>query len=404
MSRALLGIALLLCAVSIPSVAGQPPVAPPPRLIPIGELVKQLGSQDFAEREAAKKRLYAMAVDPPPELLAATKSANPELRDRATNAAQAMRINLVLNQLPRGQQFAKRGQVDLFVAATAVWNLKPNDPRLWVDAQDLGRRLIEKAEMTGDRKPHNCPSSFKDFATYKKLCNPRFTRVDDVYEKPPNMLGGELPGNTPEAIQAPDVKAPFGFVYNLVIVRGSVEAKTAIQASVVLANGNVKGRNGFMSSVIVCDGDVSVTDSHIWRTLVVARGNITVKKSVDSGVLVAGGKVTVGEKYKGPAANYSVIKENEANPLGITFFELATVGVETKVVDKAVQVTAIAAGKPFASAGARVGDIVAEVNGQKPDSPEGLRRLLRDALAVGDATLKLQRGDKTETVKVTLPE
>jgi hypothetical protein len=33
-----------------------------------------------------------------------------------------------------------------------------------------------------------------------------------------------------------------------------------------------------------------------------------------------------------------------------------------------------------------------------------LRRLLRDALAIGDATVTLKRGDKTETVKVTLPE
>lgn len=44
------------------------------------------------------------------------------------------------------------------------------------------------------------------------------------------------------------------------------------------------------------------------------------------------------------------------------------------------------------------------MNGQKPDSPEALRRLLRDALAIGDATVKLQRGEKTETVKVSLPE
>jgi hypothetical protein len=47
-----------------------------------------------------------------------------------------------------------------------VWDLKADDERLWEPALDLGRRLIKKADMTGDRKPHNCPSSFKDFATY----------------------------------------------------------------------------------------------------------------------------------------------------------------------------------------------------------------------------------------------
>ena len=61
-------------------------------------------------------------------------------------------------------------------------------------------------------------------------------------------------------------------------------------------------------------------------------------------------------------------------------------------------------GKPFADGGVRVGDIIANVNGKKPDSAESLRRLLRDALAIGDATVKLQRGDRIETVKVSLPE
>ena len=52
----------------------------------------------------------------------------------------------------------------------------------------------------------------------------------------------------------------------------------------------------------------------------------------------------------------------------------------------------------------RVGDVVLSVGNGKPDSAESLRRLLRDALAIGDATLTLKRGDKTETVKVSLPD
>jgi S1-C subfamily serine protease len=93
-----------------------------------------------------------------------------------------------------------------------------------------------------------------------------------------------------------------------------------------------------------------------------------------------------------------------ARPGYITFFELSTVGVEVKMADKAVQVTAVAEGKPFADAGVRDGDIIAEVNGKKPDSAESLRRLLRDALAIGDAAVKFQRGGKTQTVRISLPE
>ena len=61
------------------------------------------------------------------------------------------------------------------------------------------------------------------------------------------------------------------------------------------------------------------------------------------------------------------------------------------------------------SAGAEVAAVFfaghgTEVNGKKPTDAESLRRLLRDALAIGDATVKLQRGEKTEVVKVSLPE
>lgn len=405
MSRPLLGVGILLLSAVLVARA-EPPQVPPPRVIPIEELVRQLRSEDFAAREAASQRLSEMALDPPPELLTATKSDNPEVRARAAQAAQAMRMNLVLRCLPRGQRFADKGRIDLFVAATAVWKLKPDDPRLWEPAQDLGRRLIGKAEMTGDRKPQNCPSSFKDFATYKRLTPPQFTRVDDVYqrqdpqeESPPKLF-------ILEAIQAAGVVDLGGINHNLIVSRGKVYTDSAIQASVVFANGDVTARNGLIHGVIVCDGDVTITDNQITVGLIVARGSITAKFGADRSVLIAGGTVTIGKPREGVAeGRENVIKENEIKPLGyITFFELATIGVEAKVVGKAMQVTAVAADKQFAAAGVKVGDIVVDVNGKKPDSPESLRRLLRDALAIGDAAVKLQRGDKVITAKVSLPE
>ena len=200
MPRLLLVIGLGLCVRILAAADGELPQAPHPRVIPIAELVKQLGSEDFNEREAATKRLSAMALDPPPELLAAMKSDNQEVRDRATKAAQAMRSNLVATRLPRGLQFAERGHVDLYVAATTVWNLKPDDPRLWEPAEDLGRRLIEKAEMS--RKPQ-CPSSFKDFATYNRQY--RNVHAGERRVFPPRP---QVPYSTNEAIQAAGVADP----------------------------------------------------------------------------------------------------------------------------------------------------------------------------------------------------
>ena len=55
-------------------------------------------------------------------------------------------------------------------------------------------------------------------------------------------------------------------------------------------------------------------------------------------------------------------------------------------------------------AGIRVKDAITAVNGRKPKSPESLRELLRDAQAIGDATITLKRGGATETVKIALPD
>ena len=137
-------------------------------------------------------------------------------------------------------------------------------------------------------------------------------------------------------------------------------------------------------------------------------------------MLIAGGKVTLGKervtKRQAEGGHYNVVVEGEPktlglnvggepNMLGLTFFELLdTLGVMVKAERGTVTVSNYKLRGAFAEAGVEIGDIILEVNGKKPDSPESLRRLLRDALAIGDATVKLQRGDKTETVKVALPE
>src|SRR5689334_2215904 len=93
---------------------------PPPRPVDVAAIIRQLGSDDFAAREEASQRLATLHVDaPPPELLAAQKSPNAEIRDRARRAVAALnkhffreRERIALSRLPRGERFAKRGQID----------------------------------------------------------------------------------------------------------------------------------------------------------------------------------------------------------------------------------------------------------------------------------------------------
>lgn len=140
-----------------------------------------------------------------------------------------------------------------------------------------------------------------------------------------------------------------------------------------------------------------------------ARGNITAAGGADTSVLMAGGKVTLGKervtKKMAENGHYNVIVEGEPNTLDLTFFELLdTLGVLVKAESGAVTVTNYKRRGAFAAVGVEIGDVITGVNGKKPESAESLRRLLRDALAVGDVTLTVRRGDKTETLKVVLPD
>jgi hypothetical protein len=305
--------------------------------------------------------------------------------------------------LARGKRFAERGQVDLLVTVTAAWRLKADDLRMWEPAADLGRKLIEKAEMAErDRQPQDTPSSCKDFATFLDRFKPQFKRLDETYFRPdPDKADPPVPGYD-EMIQAPGVVDPKGIDYCLVLSRGSVQTERGIQHSVVFANGDVVARTIIQSAVIVCDGDVAVVERHIGRSVIVARGNITAKWGASNIALMAGGKVEFENKkiMKG----YHLIVEGKPNTLGITFFELARIGLDVKAVDKTVTVEKVAAKSASEKAGIKAGDVILDVGGKKPADAESLRRLLRDALAIGDATVKIQRGDKTETVKVALPE
>lgn len=308
--------------------------------------------------------------------------------------------------LARGKKFIERGQIDLFLVASAAWAVKGDDLRLWEPASDFGRGMIERAGMTGDRKPQGSPSSYKSFAAFLSIIKPDFKRMNEPYLRlDPNKA---IPPAVyyPEAIQAPGVTDPTGIADCLVLSNGNVRAALGIQHSVVFATGDVTARTALISVVIVCDGDVTVTDGRISQSVIVARGNIIASSDARCAVLMAGGTVqcVYGPRGAPKGGDANVIVEKKPNTLGITFFELHRVGIEAKAAEKVVTLTAIKAGSAAARAGLKVGDVVAAVGAKKPTDPESLRRALRDALALGDAALTVTRDGKPVQVKLALPE
>lgn len=401
-------LALLLPAFALSLPASD---IPPPRSVDVAAIVRQLGSEDFAEREAASARLAALPVDEPPaELLAALKSSNPEVRNRAARVLKDMqdyRAARALRQLPPDKRFAAHGQIDLLVAATAALGPKVDDDRLWDPVLDLGRTLLTKAGMTGGRAPQSAPPTFESFVAYKKGYNPRSIRFDGVYKRnPAELTTGRIHDHFPEAVLAGCIEEPRSTGCSLILSCGPVSSGGFYQ-SFVLANGDVQGEFGATSSVIISDGDVTFVDP-IRNCLIIARGNVTFRQIAWRSTIICGGKATIrrpAKEQRMEEEDIPVIKEKEPNPLGfITFFELARVGLEAKTASGAVAVATVKGGSAGEKAGLKVGDAVLDVNGKKPTDAESLRRLLRDALAVGDATVKLKRGNETVTVKLSLPE
>jgi hypothetical protein len=404
MSRVLL---LLVAAAGV--AAGQPPAAgvpaaPAPRPIPVDELVRQLVAPDPAARAAAEARLSGLTLAPPAALLALAAGPDGDARARAARAARAMRGNAAAPALVRGERFAAGGRVDLFVAATGGWDADPDDPRLWDPALRVGRALMARTGRKSHIGVRSDPSGCPDFAEYIRRRNPRITRSDR-----PHACLDPTKLNPPrffliEAVQAPGVVSPWGLNGTLVVSRGGVRADRGVSESLVLATGDLTIKNELIGSEVVCDGDVTIGDHVEWST-VVARGDIRVGTQVCSAELVAGGVVVVGQPRENDARRVNVIREREPRALGwVRFFELADVGVSARAAGGDVAVAAVAAGSAGARAGLRAGDVVLEAGGRRPADADGLRRALRDALAAGDAAVRVKRGAEALTVRVALPD
>jgi hypothetical protein len=305
--------------------------------------------------------------------------------------------------LVRGKRFLARGRVDLFVAATAAWPLKPDDPNMWEPAAELDRTLVERSKLERDCKPQDTPSSYKDFATFLDRARPEFKRSTETYFRPDPM--NRIPPLTlfRELVQAPGVVDPRGIFGCLILSQGDVQVGTGISSSVVFANGSVTAQNLLQSVVVVCDGDVTVIGRLICRSVVVARGNITAP-SAGTGVLIAGGKVEVENKKALTDKNPDCIRENQTEMFGLTFFELSQLGLKVKAAGNGLTVDAVVPRSAAAKAGLQPGDVILEAKDKKPADAEGLRRLLRDALALGEPTVKVKRGAETHLLKLALPD
>ena len=143
-----------------------------------------LAVRTFIKREDAVRKLAALRVnEPPPQLLAALQSQNPEVRKRAAEAIKGLRERIALSRFRAERRFAKRGQIELFIASTATCPWKADDDRLWVPAFAVGTTAAARAGLKDGRRITGGPIYVQDFPNYRKINPKSFVRTNGVFAR-----------------------------------------------------------------------------------------------------------------------------------------------------------------------------------------------------------------------------
>src|SRR5262249_40565568 len=181
---------------------------------------------------------------------------------------------------------------------------------------------------------------------------------------------------------------------------GSARLGVAIH-SFVLAGGPIR-LEVCSGAVVISGGDIEFSlapgsreNSPVGavRSVLVARGAVRCPPGLQNCLGLAGGDITVPQGAvmedctlrsardvrvpQGAELNRTAVERRVKDVFGpVRFFETARLGVEVTPAKFAVRVSALDAGKAFAKAGLKEGDLVASVNGREAPTPEHFRRLL----------------------------
>lgn len=120
---------------------------------------------------------------------------------------------------------------------------------------------------------------------------------------------------------------------------------------------------------------------------VLLAGAVMMTGAVPANAAPAGDELTGGDSYLG-------IGPRDINPNRVAALKLKD--------DSGVEVTEVDHDAPAANAGVQVGDVILTFNGQKVESAEQLRRLIRETPAGRKVQLGISRAGQSKTMDVTL--
>jgi len=286
----------------------------------IENLIKQLGSSNARTREAATKSLMRIGEDARRYVLAASKSADPEVAGRALqllsyyDGHEVRELNAALNngdlqranklvvtwpsakkvdeaystlcRFVKGLEAANRKQEGGKMKMSIGWLDLPSAPiAISANRIDESMRVTEAARFTKEIVKSEQSRNF-------------FLRGDQVELNDLGEKGGRVDQGC--------------FPANLIVSTGTVRIRKDVGRTCIIASGNVEIAGYREDMIVLACGSVTITGSVV-GSLIIAKGKVSCDDLVIKSRIISGKSVVYSKKN----AIGSVINENEADPLGL---------------------------------------------------------------------------------------
>jgi hypothetical protein len=377
----------------------QSPPSSETRSIP--ELIKQLSTEKYSDRERAQQLLLSRR-DAGPYLHRAMRTLNAEGQARA----RAILQQFVAGEMKRFLQYARDGRMDLFLAWSETVGNRLEPKAFWQSLLGLSWNLVgstipaEKAEKwaTGAFPPRR----FEKFGE-RQVCPDEFGEMSRVTIRPQELQKLILRAGwaTAEPIRSSENEDRNILFSGLAFVSGELQIRDSASDSILFGTSNVKITQG-KRLLIVADGDVVINRAD--EVIVVARGDVTLGVSNGNYDYC----VSAGQRIKVRAPEIDGIRLRSGSndlllrgpPKGawdetsikrIRFFELSDIGLEVKSTSGQLLVTGIEANSPMAKAGVKVGDVIVAISGNSVTDAESFRRQLRREFIFGGGDMDIRR-------------
>jgi hypothetical protein len=383
-------VAVLPC---VPSVAGEGDAAKTATSEQIAALIAQLGSDEFAVREQAQRRLGDLE-EALPALRAAAKSEDPEVRRAAQELVGRLEARLEERFVREALARVNDEGLDVFIDRMVLEKDYPTEAR-WKAAVEVARALAKHAARHGATVPN----------IFEPGSIPSIRMLVDGFNDQRNTMHERLlfSSGTVESINSTD--------RSILFVNGDIKSLNSTTNSIIFCNGTIKSFNYTKGCIIFCNGVVesmNCTDGNAvfvrgeLRRLNYTKGNVIEATTLGRGNLSEGNTYLNRKAQEVPGGKDDRFVAAEPSLLELfRYFEPARAGLKFTMVEGDARVDEVTEGKAFARAGLRNGDRVLAIDHEKFLAVDSFIRLLRRNMVAGKLLLKVQRGDRVLEIPVS---